>query len=108
MSKLKPLPEASGLTRTFRSKKASVIHGKPDILPDGFLFDKSQIQSLLDQGDCTGLRIYCSMDASNNISLLAVGTDVSNTDILTAINPLIVGEPYPCPPMCGGNSPLNS
>src|ERR1035437_8776509 len=97
MSKLTTLADASKMTKDHRDENSG--------MPQAHTFEADHILSVLKQPGCTGLRIYHGKDANNSASLLAVGTDANNNDILPATNALIVSNPFPCPPQCAPNSP---
>lgn len=97
---MKPLNEAVRITKAYRG-----AGHKP--VATVTTFDKNEINQLLTQPGCKGLRIYVGQDGAS-ISLIAVATDTNDTDILTAGSELIAAEAFPCPPMCGGNTALNS
>ena len=50
-------------------------------------FRKSDIQSLIDQDECKGIRFYPARDTSNNHSLLATGIHKNGNDLVQAFLP---------------------
>lgn len=70
----------------------------------GIFFGREKIRALLDQPDCMGVRIYLGQDAQGNPSLVLVGADAQENDLLEFV--LDVG--HRCPPSCSGQNPLNS
>ena len=67
-------------------------------------FGKNIIQSILDQEDCMGIRIYYALDENGKKQLIIVGADAKENDIYEGI---IAERSYSCPPYCPSNSPLN-
>ena len=89
------------------SKEAILAEGiSKDILPQAELFDKEHILDLLNQNDCQGLRVYYSMNESQNFHLLLVGVDGEGEDIMDPIEPQILDEGERCPPKCSPDSEL--
>lgn len=94
------LQDAANLTANYRSQFAS---GATYV--KGEFFGKSSIQSLLNQDDCVGLRIYYGLDIDNIQKLVIVGVLANEDDIIDG-NILEFGSP--CPPICGTLNVLNS
>jgi len=64
--------------------------------------DVNSITQLINQVGCIGVRFYFSLNTANKLTLVIVGTDNDNNDILTEI---ILNKMDLCPPTCV-NSPL--
>ena len=113
MSKLTTVANPAPLTKRFRDKHAVIIHqppvGRPGYVANAYLFSKSDIDTLFAQAgaQATGLRLYTTMDDQNDMSLVAVATDSSGNDILTA-SASVSWDPTKCPPACGTSNSLNS
>ncbi len=94
------LEDAADLTANYRDQFDSET---PYIKAE--LFDKTAIQSVLDQTDCTGMRIYYGLKADSTPCLVLVGTDTSGNDLY---NGIILEHGSVCPPTCSANNPLNT
>lgn len=70
----------------------------------GVFFGKDHIQKILAQDDCQGLRFYFASNVDGSQTLVMVGADSTENDLLT----VIVERAISCPPYCGGTNPLNS
>jgi hypothetical protein len=110
------LTSASALTTRFRSNRNSVLQTQfqsDDILPLSETFNRNDIDLLLAQDDCAGIRIYYGMDADLKLHAVLVAVNEDNEDILpsTVANngeDIIVEEGQRCPIFCPTASPLNS
>ncbi len=91
------LQEASDLARNYRSANPSRIKGE--------FFGRDDIESILAQEDCVGIRIYYGLDTQGTQKLVLVGVDGSENDLY---NGVLMQQGQPCPPICGQSSPLNS
>ena len=67
-------------------------------------FGKKIIQSILDQNDCMGIRLYYGLDDDGNKQIVMVGADSDENDILD----LVADLSHPCPNTCSNPNPLNS
>ncbi len=94
------LQDAANLTANYRNQ---FVPGATFI--KGEFFGKSAIQSLLNQDDCVGLRIYYGLDNDKVQKLVIVGV-LANEDDMTNGSILEFGSP--CPPYCGTVNALNS
>lgn len=68
-----------------------------------YYFSKTNVQSILDQTDCDGIRIYNAIDENGNHTLVIVGTD-DDSDMTDG---LLLDRAGTCPPNCDDDSPLN-
>ena len=94
------LQDASELTKNYRDQidaETSYIKGE--------YFGKTALQSLLNQTDCVGARIYYGLKASGIPCLVIVGVDVDGNDITTGE---IMEYGTLCPPDCSTANALNS
>jgi hypothetical protein len=91
------LEEAADLTRRFRDNNQGAILG-------GF-FGRDAIESILAQTGCVGIRYYNAEKDNNDHTLVLVGCDANQNDIL----PGIVQEfAKPIPPYGGNSNVLNT
>ena len=112
------------MTRRYRENKHRVIQhefSKQDILPICETFDKAAIENLISQPNCTGLRIYYSMDEQFKVHAVLVGVGLNNEDLIPDIQETntmvatlmpevdkpILDEALRCPPECPPISELN-
>lgn len=92
------LEEASTYTANFRSANPNGIKGH--------FLGKSNMNKLLAQDGCVGLRTYHGIDALGVAQIVVVGVDKNENDILTD-SPLILDKAFMCPPNCGTTNSLN-
>jgi hypothetical protein len=91
------LAEATKLTCDFRKTYSQAIKAH--------LISAANIQRILEQSGCTGLRIYNGFDEiTGKITPVIVGTDVNNNDLY---NGVIMDRTIPCPSCCDSSSPLS-
>ena len=105
------LEEAVNLTTTYQAEKDSLLceeYQGRNILPVCETFDRADIDTLLAQEGCVGLRIYLGMDNNALVKVVLVGVDANNDDLLDADNSIIVEMGRRCPVDCPNPSPLNS
>lgn len=90
------LDEAINFTHSFQEINSNSIKA--------FFAGTNNINRILEQKDCIGIRIYNGYDiAKNKTNLVLVGVDASGEDIK---NGVIVERLNPCPTNCPKNSPL--
>jgi hypothetical protein len=113
------LSKASQWTRNYRDKNPGA--------PKGHCINKAQLEAILSQPGCEGVRAYYGLDEADNRKLIFVGIDADEQDIIAeagftsalkaastdslATNEsqaTIVTETQPCPPCCSVDNPLNS
>jgi hypothetical protein len=94
------LQDAANLTANYRDQFASGTN-----YIKGEFFGKSAIQTLLNQDECVGLRIYYGLDDQKVQKLVIVGVLANEEDMIDG-NILEIGSP--CPPICGSSNILNS
>jgi hypothetical protein len=69
----------------------------------GVFFGKNHIEKILSQTDCKGLRLYFAKNADGNSTLVMVGADSAENDLLNEIFEMAV----PCPNKCSTANLLN-
>jgi len=93
------LADASALTKNFRDSQS----GSGFIL--GEYFSKDAINSVLNQTNCVGIRIYYGLDSSNVPKQVIVGVLANENDMTSGA---ILEFGSPCPPGCSTSNSLNS
>jgi hypothetical protein len=91
------LQDASDLTANFRTNHPGAIKG--------FYFSKSAIETILNQTDCVGIRIYYGETIANVPCLVISGVKANMDDLY---NGSLAEFGTPCPAFCGTANPLNS
>jgi hypothetical protein len=95
-SHLIALTDASKLTSNFRaSAGAGAVLGES--------FSRDAVQSILNQPNCVGVRVYYGRKSDGSPVLVLVGVDASIHDLTAGV---ILETGFPCPPFCDGSSPL--
>jgi hypothetical protein len=112
------LDVAIQMTTLYRTQKENIL-AEPfkgqNILPISETFDRSAFDSLLNEADCVGVRIYYGMSDNLEIHAVAIGVNSKNEDILPSSTgdqvldspPVIVEDAIRCPDDCPPESPLN-
>jgi hypothetical protein len=92
------LREGSEMTKRYRDaiQPGEVI---------GVFMGKEKIKAILDQSECVGIRFYFAKDEKNENTLVVVGADSNENDL---INGLIADKLMKCPPLCSSLNSLNS
>jgi hypothetical protein len=76
----------------------------PKLSIKGGYFDRSIFDKILAQSGCIGVRFYYGQKDDGSPTIVLVGVDSKNQDLVGGI----LGEDIiPCPPMCPMISPLN-
>lgn len=70
----------------------------------GVFFGRNHIEKILAQGDCKGLRLYFAENVDGSKTLVMVGADSTENDLLN----VIVEFSIPCPDRCSSVNLLNS
>lgn len=87
---------------------ASYRFNIPEGMANAETFDKDAVLALLNQPDCTSLRIYYGEKNDKTIHAILVAADKNGNDLLQT-TVLILEEGDRCPPFCPPQpSPLNS
>ena len=89
------LQEGAEYTARYRADNSGV---------KGVFFGRNHIEKILAQGDCKGLRFYFAKNLDGSQTLVMVGADSGEEDLLN----VIVERAISCPPYCGGSNALNS
>jgi hypothetical protein len=71
----------------------------------GLFFGKEKIEKILEQPGCVGIRYYFAINDLGEKTLVLVGTDADQNDI---VDGLIGDHAFPCPNICGNSNSLNS
>lgn len=113
------LEAASKMTAFYRQEMNNIL-AEPfkgqNILAVCETFDRAALDALLNQADCTAVRIYYGMSEDMKIHAIVVGVNSDNEDILPATSAelvsesdeVIIEEAFRCPDYCPPKSPLNS
>ena len=89
------LSEAVAMTARARAKGTLPIHA--------WRFNRDIFDSILAQPGASGIRIYFAIDANGQPTLVLVGSDGAEKDMVQGE----IGEvAWPCPPFCDPGSPL--
>ncbi|SNC67281.1 hypothetical protein SAMN06265337_1897 [Hymenobacter gelipurpurascens] len=112
------LTQASQWTRNFRNQNPGA--------PKGHCIKKSQLDAILGQPGCEGIRVYYGLDDAGNRKLVMVGIDADENDIISTTTTAalrtassdvesadtasvsVATDFPPCPPCCSIENPLNS
>jgi hypothetical protein len=89
------LNDAAKMTKNYRDRNPGQIKAH--------FFGKDTIQSILDQDDCVGIRIYYALDDNGVKHLVISGVKADESDLY---NGILAEKSWPCPPYCGDGSPL--
>ena len=112
------LQEAEEMTARFRNNRDVVLaaaYKGENILANSESFDRAELDQLLREPDCAGLRIYYGMDEKLLVHTILVGYNSKGEDILPARvsagagddNTIIMEKGIRCPDECPPPSPLN-
>jgi len=90
------LAAAAALTKRYqaanpKAAKAAAFHG-------------DQVQAMLSQPGCVGLRLYYGLNSDGTQAVVLAGIDASDSDLTDTL--LEYG--FPCPPICGPGNTLNN
>lgn len=69
-----------------------------------FCYSKTNLNSILNQTSCVGIRIYNAIDNDGEACQVLVGIDSSGNDLTSGV---ILDRGDKCPMICATNSPLN-
>ena len=90
------LQEGAEYTARYRASKQSPIKG--------VFFGRNHIEQILGQAGCVGLRMYFAQESDGSSTLVMVGADSNQNDMLD----LIFERAVRCPAVCSIANPLNS
>jgi hypothetical protein len=110
------LPKAVDMTTDYRDNRETILdtpYQGQAILPLSETFAREDIDQLLAQDGCKGLRIYYGMDTNLKVHAILVGVTEANEDILPSTtdpskDDIIVEESQRCPVSCPPASDLNT
>jgi len=71
----------------------------------GGLFLRKDLDDLLAQPGCAGLRYYYGRKADGADTLILVGVDADGNDLVQGV---VMEDSFLCPPVCGAANALNS
>jgi hypothetical protein len=113
MSQFITLTSAASMAASYRTNKETILasaYQNQNILAVCETFDRSQIDDILAQSGCTGLRIYYGMDSNDKVHAILVGVDSNEADIIFpgTDDSLIAEQGKRCPTDCPPSSDLNS
>ena len=106
-----PLSQAIEMTVKYRDDMEMILDPEfrnKAVLPLSETFNREDIDRLMDQAGCEGIRLYYSMDDKSKFHMIIVGVNERNEDILVDQNALIIESAVRCPAVCPPSSPLNS
>ena len=112
------LKEAVAMTTLYRNNKEIILASDvtPNTLVNSESFTRGDIDKVLAQPDCTGIRVYYGMDELLRVHAILVGFDQNNHDLvgsggmgagLEDDDPKILDKGTRCPDECPPPSPLN-
>lgn len=94
-----PLAAAAAMTRRYREEV-----GKGRQIAE--MFPRDAIESLLAQQGAQGIRFYFGRgEQGGRLHLIGVAVDAEGNDMTSGV---LIDLGFPCPPVCGGDDPLNS
>jgi hypothetical protein len=94
------LPQDAGaMTRAYRAR----VSADPTAHLAVF-FGKDKLMHMLSQQDCVGLRFYFALDGNGRQTLIAVGADGFENDIIGEV----ADHGLPCPSRCSVGNVLNT
>jgi hypothetical protein len=107
--------EAAAMISLYRDNRDIILkqeYAEQNILCNSETFAVGDVQALLNQSGCQGLRIYYGMKEDLTIHAILVGTDESGNDLVgnnrsDGDGDLIIEEGKRCPPQCPDDSILN-
>ena len=97
-----PNPKSHKIPLNQAAEQTKRSHGKGN--KGGFFFRKD-LDELLAQPGCSGVRYYYGLDEDGKDSLILVGVDKDGNDMA---NGVLMEFSIPCPPFCGDGNSLNS
>lgn len=100
--------KAAEMAASYRSQRESMLDSSYQnniTLPICETFDKSQVQTILNQNDCASFRVYPGMDENNRVVLMLVGVNSNDEDILG--DSYVLERGIRCPEECPPKSALN-
>lgn len=92
--------EGGALTKAYRDANA----GEANLILAHFL-GINKINQILTQPGCMGIRTYYGIDSTGKKSIVMVGVDANENDL---VNGIVLDKATNCPPYCGSDNILNS
>lgn len=89
------LQEGADYTARFRVDNPGAVKG--------VFFGRNHMERILAQEDCQGIRLYFAKNLDGSQTLVMVGADSAEEDLLD----VIVERAISCPPRCGSVNALN-
>ena len=118
MSNFITLTIAKQVTLSYRQNKETILattYQNQNILALSETFSRTDIELLLNQSGCMGIRIYPGMDTSDKVHAILVGVNENDEDMIVPDNQLlseddglILERGVRCPEDCPPESDLNS
>lgn len=90
------LEQGAELTARYRTNHPGSIKGAA--------VGRTNVEAILAQPDCRGIRVYLGENAEGKTEFIFVGVNENGDDMLN----LIIDKTMPCPVLCGSTNPLNS
>lgn len=90
--------QGADLTKGYRDASLSTTNA--------IFFGVEKLQELLDQNGAVGIRFYFGLDESKELTLVAVGANEKEEDILIPNAELVLDCGIKCPNNCDPSSPL--
>jgi hypothetical protein len=98
-----PLPPPRS-HRISLSDASTLVRSRSTVVKGGFFFRK-ELDELLAQPSCSGIRYYYAKDSSGNDTIILVGVDQEGNDLVQGV---LMEDSFFCPPFCGNANALNS
>ncbi|HRP52447.1 MAG TPA: hypothetical protein PLI97_02950 [Fluviicola sp.] len=89
------LGDAGNLTKEYRDNNSGT---------KGAFIGSDEINAILGQTGCKGIRVYFTQSSTGVKSIVMVGADADENDLTD----YVVGEAIKCPTCCGRSNKLNS
>lgn len=91
------ISEAAGLTSNYRTANPNGTHAQ--------YMGKDIINSILSQTGCVGIRSYYGINSSGKTTLVLVGVDENENDLVSGI---VADRGHLCPAKCSNQNSINS
>ncbi len=109
------LDKAVDMTTLYREEKETILastYQNQNILCNSETFALADVETLVSQTGCAGLRIYYGMDANLKVHAILVGINEEGGDMLPTTDPdepseMILETGQRCPTTCPPESALN-
>jgi hypothetical protein len=114
MENLLPVTDAKFMVKTYLENKSTVLkqeYLENNILSNTITYGVGAFKRLLDNPNCTQIRMYYGMNEKLEITSIFVGVDqegneilIQNDDNLVEVTEYTIDEGLRCPPTCESNS----